>query len=126
MSQSNNTHQMFIQNQHIGDRTRLEDWRITGYDPLTPPDLLQHEFPLDEVNKKVILEGRDDAIKILNGQDDRLIIVVGPCSIHDPKAALEYQAKLKKIVDEVKGELLIIMRAYLEKPRTTVGWKGLN
>lgn len=125
MSQSNNTHQMFIQNQHIGDRTRLEDWRITGYDPLTPPDLLQHEFPLDEVNKKVILEGRDDAIKILNGQDDRLIIVVGPCSIHDPKAALEYQAKLKKIVDEVKGELLIIMRAYLEKPRTTVGWKGL-
>lgn len=125
MAESNNTHQMFIQNEHIGNRARLEDWRITGYDPLTPPDLLQHEFPLDETNKKVILQGRDDAVKILNGEDDRLIIVVGPCSIHDPKAALEYQSKLLKIVDQVKGELLIIMRAYLEKPRTTVGWKGL-
>ncbi|CCH47163.1 Phospho-2-dehydro-3-deoxyheptonate aldolase,phenylalanine-inhibited [Wickerhamomyces ciferrii] len=122
---SNNSHQMFIQNQHIGDRSRLEDWRITGYDPLTPPDLLQQEYPLLEENKQVILKGRDDAVKILNGEDDRLIVVIGPCSIHDPAAALDYQSKLLKIKEQVDGELLIIMRAYLEKPRTTVGWKGL-
>lgn len=122
---ASNSHKMFIQNENVGDRTRLEDWRIQGYDPLTPPDLLQHEFPLTEANKEIILKGRNDAIKVLNGEDDRLIIVVGPCSIHDPKAALEYCDKLKKLSDELQGELVIIMRAYLEKPRTTVGWKGL-
>lgn len=72
-----------------------------------------------------ILKGRDDAVDILNGKDDRLLIVIGPCSIHDPKAALEYCDKLAKLAEEVKGELHIVMRAYLEKPRTTVGWKGL-
>lgn len=122
---SSTQNKMFIQNEHIGNRTRLEDWRIRGYDPLTPPDLLQHEIPLTDVNKQVILKGRDEAVDILNGKDDRLIIVVGPCSIHDPKAALEYSEELFKLSKELEGELLIIMRAYLEKPRTTVGWKGL-
>jgi 3-deoxy-7-phosphoheptulonate synthase len=103
----------------------LEDWRITGYDPLVSPDLLQHEYPLSEENKQVILKGRNDAVRILNGEEDRLIIVVGPCSIHDPKAALEYCDKLATLAEKFSGELLIIMRAYLEKPRTTVGWKGL-
>ncbi len=118
-------HKMFIQNQHVGDRTRLEDWRITGYDPLTPPDLLQHEFPLSEASQTNIIKGREDACAILNGKDDRLIIVIGPCSIHDPKAALDYCERLTKFNEKVKGELHIVMRAYLEKPRTTVGWKGL-
>lgn len=116
---------MFITNPNVGDRTSLEDWRISGYDPLTAPDLLQHEIPLTEDNKKVILEGREEACDILNGKDDRLILVIGPCSIHDPKAALEYADKLYEMSEKYKGELHIVMRAYLEKPRTTVGWKGL-
>lgn len=116
---------MFVQNANVGDRTRLEDWRIRGYDPLSPPDLLQHEIPLSENCEKTILKGRDDAVKILNGDDDRLIVVIGPCSIHDPKAALDYAHKLKQEAEKHAGELHIVMRAYLEKPRTTVGWKGL-
>ncbi|EGW33267.1 2-dehydro-3-deoxy phosphoheptonate aldolase [Spathaspora passalidarum NRRL Y-27907] len=116
---------MFITNEHVGDRTRMEDWRIRGYDPLTPPDLLQHEYPLTPESQKTILKGRDDAVNILNGKDDRLIIVIGPCSIHDPAAALDYAERLYKESEKHKGELLIVMRAYLEKPRTTVGWKGL-
>ncbi|ODV63930.1 3-deoxy-7-phosphoheptulonate synthase ARO3 [Ascoidea rubescens DSM 1968] len=118
-------YKMFLENEHVGDRSRLEDWRIKGYDPLTPPDLLQHQFPLSETSKNVILKGRDDSRRILNGEDDRLIIVIGPCSIHDPKAALEYCDRLYELNNRVKGELHIVMRAYLEKPRTTVGWKGL-
>ncbi|KAG5355770.1 Phospho-2-dehydro-3-deoxyheptonate aldolase, phenylalanine-inhibited [Yarrowia sp. B02] len=108
-----------------GDRNRTEDWRIRGYNPLTAPDLLQHEIPLTEQSKATILKGRQDACDILDGKDDRIIVVVGPCSIHDPKAAMEYAQRLKTISDKLSGELLIVMRAYLEKPRTTVGWKGL-
>lgn len=108
-----------------GDRNRTEDWRIRGYNPLTAPDLLQHEIPLTKQSKATILKGRQDACDILDGKDDRIIVVVGPCSIHDPKAAMEYAERLKQISDKLSGELLIVMRAYLEKPRTTVGWKGL-
>lgn len=92
---------------------------------MTAPDLLQHEYPLSEKSRDIIRQGRDSACNILNGNDDRLLIVVGPCSIHDPKAALEYSEKLEKLSKEFDNELLIVMRAYLEKPRTTVGWKGL-
>lgn len=92
---------------------------------MTPPDLLQHEFPLTEKSRATILKGRDDTVRILNGEDDRIIIVIGPCSIHDPAAALDYANRLQKEAEKHKGELLIVMRAYLEKPRTTVGWKGL-
>lgn len=116
---------MFIKNDNCGDRTKLEDFRIKGYDPLTPPDLLQHEFPISEKGAKNIVTAREATCDILNGKDDRLVIVIGPCSIHDPKAAYEYCDKLKKISDKLSKDLLIIMRAYLEKPRTTVGWKGL-
>lgn len=116
---------LYLTNENVGDRSRMEDYRIRGYSPLTSPELLQHEFPLTALNKKVILDGRNQAVDILQGKDDRLIIVCGPCSLHDPKAALEYCDKLAKLAEELKGELLIIMRAYLEKPRTTVGWKGL-
>lgn len=116
---------MFISNDRIGDRSSLEDWRIKGYDPLTPPDLLQHEYPIGEKAKKIIVDARNQVCDILNGKDDRLVVVIGPCSIHDPKAAYEYADRLKRLSDELSGDLLIIMRAYLEKPRTTVGWKGL-
>lgn len=92
---------------------------------MSPPDLLQHEYPLTETCKTIIRNGREDAVKILNGEDDRLILVIGPCSIHDPAAALDYANRLKAEADKYKGELHVVMRAYLEKPRTTVGWKGL-
>ncbi|CEP21753.1 ARO3 [Cyberlindnera jadinii] len=116
---------LYLVNEHVGDRSRMEDFRIEGYSPLTSPELLQHEFPLGDENREVIRKARNEAADILNGKDDRLIIVCGPCSLHDPKAAYEYCDKLVALADELKGELLIIMRAYLEKPRTTVGWKGL-
>lgn len=112
-------------NAHVGDRSRPEDWRITGYSPLIAPDLLQSEIPLSEASKKNIIEGREAASAILEGRDDRVIVVVGPCSIHDPEAALEYNRRLAEFNEKVKGDLLIVQRAYLEKPRTTVGWKGL-
>ncbi|AET39906.1 3-deoxy-7-phosphoheptulonate synthase ARO3 Ecym_5127 [Eremothecium cymbalariae DBVPG len=116
---------MFIKNDYVGDKNRLEDWRIKGYDPLIPPSLLQHELPISRKGKEVITSGREEVVDILNGKDDRLVIVVGPCSIHDPEAAYEYAQRLAVVREQLKGELLIIMRAYLEKPRTTVGWKGL-
>ncbi|SCU83966.1 LAMI_0C05578g1_1 [Lachancea mirantina] len=116
---------MFIKNDHVGDRSRLEDWRIKGYDPLTPPDLLQHELPVSEKGHKNIVQAREDICKILNGEDDRLVIVIGPCSLHDPKAAYEYCEKLAALSQKLSKDLLVVMRAYLEKPRTTVGWKGL-
>ncbi|ANB13901.1 3-deoxy-7-phosphoheptulonate synthase ARO3 [Sugiyamaella lignohabitans] len=116
---------MFLDNTHLGDRSRLEDWRIRGYNPLVSPDLLQHDIPLTTKSKENIVKGREDTCKILDGKDDRLLVVVGPCSIHDPKAALEYCQKLASVVPELSSDLHIVMRAYLEKPRTTVGWKGL-
>lgn len=105
--------------------TTILTGKVRGYDPLTPPDLLQHEIPLTDKCKEVILKGREDTCNILNGKDDRLIIVIGPCSIHDPAAALDYATRLEKLAKKHEGELHVVMRAYLEKPRTTVGWKGL-
>lgn len=94
---------------------------------MTPPDLLQHEIPQTVESKRTVLEGREEAVAIVNNTDEkkRLLVVIGPCSIHDPKAALEYCDMLLKEKEKHKNELLIVMRSYLEKPRTTVGWKGL-
>ncbi|KAG0373574.1 3-deoxy-7-phosphoheptulonate synthase [Mortierella sp. AD032] len=103
----------------------MEDLRVSGYSPLLPPQIIQEELPMSDVSRKVVSLARQQAAKILRGEDDRLIVIVGPCSIHDPKAALEYAALLKPLADELSGEILVIMRAYFEKPRTTVGWKGL-
>lgn len=98
---------------------------VRGYDPLTAPDVLQHELSLTDESRHNIIKGREESCDILNGKDDRLLVVIGPCSIHDPKAALEYCDRLKQLSDKLQDDLLIVMRAYLEKPRTTVGWKGL-
>lgn len=92
---------------------------------MTAPDLLQHEIPLTEQARKTIIEGRNAVVDILAGKDDRLLVVVGPCSIHDPEAAMEYCNRLAPLAKELSRDLLVVMRAYLEKPRTTVGWKGL-
>ena len=111
----------------MGDKENSEDWRIRGYNPLTPPDLLQHEIPQSEKSKKTVLAGRNEAVDIVQGTDSqrRLLVVIGPCSIHDPAAALDYCDRLLGLKDKYKDDLLIVMRSYLEKPRTTVGWKGL-
>lgn len=100
---------------------------VRGYNPLTPPNVLQYEIPQGEKSKETVLRGREEAVAVVNGTDPngRLLVVIGPCSIHDRDAALEYCDRLLAQREKHKNELLIIMRSYLEKPRTTVGWKGL-
>ncbi|KAL8715173.1 MAG: hypothetical protein Q9220_001131 [cf. Caloplaca sp. 1 TL-2023] len=102
-----------------------EDKRIIGQDPLIPPALLQSELPASSETKETVLRGRLSAIRCITQQDDRLLVMVGPCSIHDPASALEYASRLLTLSHKLADDLCIIMRAYLEKPRTTVGWKGL-
>lgn len=96
-----------------------------GQDPLIPPHLLTSEIPITPSSVKTVVQGRNDAIEIIMGKSDRLLVICGPCSLHDPVVALEYAARLKALSDKLSDDLCIIMRAYLEKPRTTVGWKGL-
>ncbi|EYE93706.1 3-deoxy-7-phosphoheptulonate synthase [Aspergillus ruber CBS 135680] len=118
----------FIENPNVGNQSHLEDSRIRGYNPLTPPNLLQHEIALTESSRQTVMQGREESIAVVQGTDTdkhRLLVVIGPCSIHDPAMALEYCDKLLKLKEKYKDELLIVMRSYLEKPRTTVGWKGL-
>ncbi|NLA89439.1 MAG: 3-deoxy-7-phosphoheptulonate synthase AroG [Alcaligenaceae bacterium] len=102
-----------------------DDIRIDEIHELTPPSHLMREFPCTPEVSSVVHESREAIHKILHDQDDRLLVVVGPCSIHDTKAALEYADLLKAARDKYQGELEIVMRVYFEKPRTTVGWKGL-
>lgn len=102
-----------------------DDVRVLGYDPLIPPALLSSEIPAPETTQHTVIQGRREAVRIITQQDDRLLVMVGPCSIHDAATALEYCQRLKQLADKLNKDLLIIMRAYLEKPRTTVGWKGL-
>lgn len=98
---------------------------VLGYDPLIPPQLLFSELPAPEKSLQTVRKGRAEAIEIIKQRDDRLCVMVGPCSLHDPQAAVEYCTRLVELADKLKDDLCIIMRAYLEKPRTTVGWKGL-
>lgn len=102
-----------------------DDLRICGVREVIPPMQVQTEFPLSEIASETTAQARAGVHKILTGQDDRLLVVVGPCSIHDPMAAKEYAHFLKNASDELQEDLHIIMRVYFEKPRTTVGWKGL-
>ena len=106
------------------DTTRIDDTRIGAVRPLITPALLQERVPVRD-NTLALVEGSRNAIaRVLHGHDDRLIVVVGPCSIHDHDQAIDYGKQLKALADELQGDLLIVMRAYFEKPRTTVGWKG--
>ncbi|TIA85966.1 hypothetical protein E3P99_03828 [Wallemia hederae] len=93
--------------------------------PLIPPQILYEDLPLTDELAGVVEKGRKEAEKIVTGQDDRLLVIVGPCSMHDPAAALDYIKLLKAYADTAKDDLCIIARTYFEKPRTTVGWKGL-
>jgi 3-deoxy-7-phosphoheptulonate synthase len=103
----------------------VSDQRIDKVVPLVSPALLKHELPLGAEAAEAVLEGRDAIVAVLNGTDERLIVVVGPCSVHDPVAALEYADLLAGAVTRFSDDLLVVMRVYFEKPRSTVGWKGL-
>ncbi|MFT4730157.1 MAG: 3-deoxy-7-phosphoheptulonate synthase [Granulosicoccus sp.] len=105
--------------------TNTDDLRITGTRELRSPDELISLVPVNEPAAQTVTRCRSDVRDVLQGRDDRLVVVVGPCSIHDPDAALEYADKLAAIAPSLKNELCIVMRVYFEKPRTTVGWKGL-
>lgn len=103
----------------------VEDLNVVSQELLITPAELKKELPITAKAFESVTSGRDAVRQILDRQDHRLIVVVGPCSIHDPKAAVDYARRLKALSDEVADTLLIVMRVYFEKPRTTVGWKGL-
>jgi 3-deoxy-7-phosphoheptulonate synthase len=102
-----------------------DDLRITWTKVVLPPDSLEAELPITEAASSTVFKARNEIVDILNGKDHRLIVVVGPCSIHDTKAARAYAELLKDAIAEHSRDLCIIMRVYFEKPRTTLGWKGL-
>ena len=104
---------------------RTDDLRITQVRPLIPPAILLEEIPISERASNVVADARAAVVEALAGRDPRLVIIAGPCSIHDPRAALDYAEQLKKLADRYSGQLIVLMRSYFEKPRTSVGWKGL-
>ncbi len=102
-----------------------EDIRIQWTKVVLPPVFLEEERPVTEAASATIFNARNEISAILNGRDSRLLVLAGPCSIHDTKAAREYAALLKAAIEEFSADLRIVMRVYFEKPRTTIGWKGL-
>ncbi len=104
---------------------KTDDVRIQDIEPLISPAILIKDYPATTEIAKLVASTRKNAENIISGHDDRLLVVVGPCSIHDPQAAIEYAGRLKEQIERFDKDLVIIMRVYFEKPRTTVGWKGL-
>lgn len=102
-----------------------DDLRISGMSEIASPKQVHDEYPITETAARTTHDTRLAIADILRGEDDRLLVVIGPCSIHDPKVALEYANKIKEMRGKLNKDLLIVMRVYFEKPRTTVGWKGL-
>jgi len=110
--------------QHIEDET-TDDLRVARYEQLVQPMKLVAEIPSTKESRETVRNGRLQAAACLKGTDDRLLVIVGPCSIHDVNQAIDYAKRLKSVAEELKNDLVILMRCYFEKPRTTVGWKGL-
>ena len=106
------------------DTTRIDDLRIGAVRPLITPALLQEWLPAPDSAQALVASSRAAISRVLHGQDDRVVVVVGPCSIHDHDQAMDYARQLKEQADALKDDLLVVMRVYFEKPRTTVGWKG--
>src|SRR6056297_931955 len=104
---------------------KVNDLHIRDIQPLIPPAELKQRYPLPVESAELVYESRETIKKIVNREDPRIIGIVGPCSIHDTKAAFEYAKKLNALRDKVKDKIYIIMRVYFEKPRTTIGWRGL-
>ena len=105
--------------------TQTADRRVLSYSPLPTPAEILGELPLGEAREALVDRSRSAVADVLAGRDDRLLVVVGPCSVHDTEAALDYAARLATLSEELAEDLLIVMRVYFEKPRTTIGWKGL-
>lgn len=103
----------------------MEDNRVIKYIEIGAPEKIKKHYPLSDMTKKFIDEKRDEIKKVIDGADNRILVVVGPCSIHDIELALDYGKRLKPLIDLYKDSLLIVMRVYFEKPRTTIGWKGM-
>jgi len=110
---------------HVAPPQSTSNLRILRLEPLVPPARLAALLPLDAAATRTIVAGRHAVERLLSGDDPRLLVVIGPCSIHDPDAARDYAARLLKLAQKVADRLLVVMRVYFEKPRTTVGWKGL-
>jgi len=104
---------------------RTHDLRVVSLRPLLSPALLVDDLPLDAHGARVVSRAREHIVRILNREDERLLVVVGPCSVHDCAAALDYAHRLARLADRLADDLQIVMRVYFEKPRTTIGWKGL-
>jgi 3-deoxy-7-phosphoheptulonate synthase len=104
---------------------RINDLHIRSIVPLISPAELKQEFPLTHNSADTVIYSRDIIKNIIEGRDNRLLAVIGPCSIHDPKAAIDYAARLKTLADEISEQIYVVMRVYFEKPRTTTGWRGL-
>ncbi len=109
----------------MSERQPTDDLRILEIKEVMPPALVHEEYPISERAAQTVADTRCEIHRILSGDDDRLLVVIGPCSIHDPEAAMEYAGRLKGMKEALRDDLLIVMRVYFEKPRTTVGWKGL-
>jgi 3-deoxy-7-phosphoheptulonate synthase len=109
---------------HTSDKT-TDDLRITGIKELVSPESLIADIPVSDTAAATVSAGRQAIHRILTGEDDRVLVVVGPCSIHDPDAAREYAGRLTALAEDLAEQVLVVMRVYFEKPRTTVGWKGL-
>jgi 3-deoxy-7-phosphoheptulonate synthase len=116
---------MNIGMQEGAKRDLVRDQRIAKVVELTPPERLLDELQLGPERVKAVVSAREQVVEVLHGRDERLMVVVGPCSVHDPKAALDYARRLAGQAKEFGDQLLIVMRVYFEKPRTTTGWKGL-
>ncbi|MBV2120217.1 MAG: 3-deoxy-7-phosphoheptulonate synthase AroG [Candidatus Thiodiazotropha taylori] len=104
---------------------QTDDLRIKAIKELTPPAQIHQELPITEKASNTVFDARREIHRILHGEDDRLLVIIGPCSVHDPEAALDYASRLQPLRESLKDDLEIVMRVYFEKPRTTVGWKGL-
>ncbi|GAA3965453.1 3-deoxy-7-phosphoheptulonate synthase [Gordonia caeni] len=116
---------MTIAPEAAANSTSTSDRRVTAFSPIPSPDSLRSELPLTARRAEIVARDREEIAAILAGRDDRLIVVVGPCSVHDPVAAIDYARRLAPLAAEYAGTLKIVMRVYFEKPRTTIGWKGL-
>jgi 3-deoxy-7-phosphoheptulonate synthase len=116
--------QQNIEESGTHDSTRVDDVRIAAVRALVSPAVLLEDLPAPPAVETLVETTRRAIADVLHGRDDRLVAVVGPCSIHDRDAALDYAARLKALADDLAGELIVVMRVYFEKPRTTVGWKG--
>ncbi|MGO2740515.1 MAG: 3-deoxy-7-phosphoheptulonate synthase, partial [Cellulosimicrobium funkei] len=106
-------------------QARTSDLRVRALDALPAPRAMLADLPLGATRSDLVTTSRREVRDVLAGDDHRLLVIVGPCSVHDPEAALEYAGRLAAVAHELADDLMVVMRVYFEKPRTTVGWKGL-